>query len=120
MAEINLGRTILLVTGVSLRAEQGDRKLAYRLTDEIIKRLGAESAWKPLVISDVLMPGGTGPELVQLLGQKRPGLSALYISGHADGAIARHAAVPRVEHLLEKPFSSTDLLTKIRQILSAA
>jgi two-component system cell cycle sensor histidine kinase/response regulator CckA len=72
-----------------------------------------------LVISDVVMPGSTGPELVRLLGQARPGLSALFISGHADSALARHAHAISADQLLLKPFSSTELLTKIRRILAA-
>jgi PAS domain S-box-containing protein len=72
-----------------------------------------------LVISDVVMPGSTGPELLELLGQTRPGLSALFIS-------AAEANAPQFDRglgdavLLQKPFSSTDLLSKVRQILSAA
>jgi len=73
-----------------------------------------------LVISDVVMPGSTGPELVRLLSQARPGLSALFISGYADSVLARHASGVNGHQLLLKPFSSTELLTKIRQILTAA
>ncbi len=73
-----------------------------------------------LVISDVVIAGSTGPELVRLLGQGRPGLSALYISGYADGAAARDAQSVSADRLLLKPFSSTELLAKIRQVLAAA
>jgi two-component system, cell cycle sensor histidine kinase and response regulator CckA len=73
-----------------------------------------------LVISDVVMPGSSGPELVRLLGQARPGLSALFISGSADVEIARHTHAVHRDQLLLKPFSSTELLAKIRQIIAAA
>lgn len=46
--------SILLITGASLRAEEMDRPLAYRLRDEILSRLGADSPWKCHVITDVL------------------------------------------------------------------
>jgi two-component system cell cycle sensor histidine kinase/response regulator CckA len=72
-----------------------------------------------LVISDVIMPGSTGPELVRRLGQLRPGLSALFISGYADSALYRHTNTVSADQLLFKPFSSTELLTKVRQILAA-
>ena len=49
-----LDRTILVVVGASLRAEEMDRPLGYRLADEIKRRLGDGSDWSPLVISDVL------------------------------------------------------------------
>lgn len=45
---------ILVVTGASLRGEAADRPLAYRLAAEIRERLGPESTWNPLVISDIL------------------------------------------------------------------
>jgi PAS domain S-box-containing protein len=73
-----------------------------------------------LVISDVVIAGSTGPELVRLLNQARPGLSALFMSGHADAAAARHAPAVSADRLLLKPFSSTELLAKIREILAAA
>ena len=73
-----------------------------------------------LVISDVVMPGSTGPELVRLLERARPGLSALFISGYADSVWARSGDGVDGHQLLMKPFSSRELLTKIRQILAAA
>jgi len=72
-----------------------------------------------LVITDVVMPGSTGPELVNVLHRGRPGIAALYISGYADHVLGQEAPL-RPGQLLMKPFSSTDLLTRIRQILTAA
>lgn len=54
MEELNLGRTVLVATGVTLRAEDKDRPLAYRLADEIHRRIPDDSPWQPLVVSDVL------------------------------------------------------------------
>jgi two-component system, cell cycle sensor histidine kinase and response regulator CckA len=71
-----------------------------------------------LVITDVLMPGGTGPELVRALDQIRPGVPALYISGYADDALASPG--PFDSHFLQKPFTAADLMSRIRQILTRA
>jgi CheY-like chemotaxis protein len=73
-----------------------------------------------LVIADVVMPGSTGPQLVAELHARRPGLAALYISGYADAALDQQPIPLRPGQLLLKPFSSTELLTRIRQILTAA
>ncbi len=54
MPETDLSHLILIVAGASLRGEAADRPLAYQLAQEAAKRLGPESPWKPLVISDVL------------------------------------------------------------------
>jgi PAS domain S-box-containing protein len=88
-------------------------KSALDLTERFADRID-------LVISDVAMPGSTGPELVELLGQARPGLPALFISGHGGPNGTPAAGDGAASSLLEKPFSSADLLMKVRQILSAA
>ena len=62
-----------------------------------------------LVISDMVIPGSTGPELVRV-GKDREEMAA----------VARHAQTVSADRLLLKPFSSTELLTKIRRILTAA
>jgi PAS domain S-box-containing protein len=73
-----------------------------------------------LVIADVVMPGSTGPQLVATLHARWPNLAALYISGYADAALDDHPVPLRTGQLLMKPFSSAELLTRIRQILAAA
>ena len=71
-----------------------------------------------LVLTDVVMPGGTGPELVRALAQLRPGVPALYISGYADAVLQLEAAPPKASAFLQKPFSSDDLLVRIRQLVT--
>jgi PAS domain S-box-containing protein len=92
-----------------LTAEHSDSAcaLATSFTDRI-----------DLVITDVVMPGSTGPELVHLLHAGRPDLAALYISGYADHALDQHAPPLAPGQLLMKPFSSAELLTRVRQILA--
>ncbi len=70
-----------------------------------------------LVITDVVMPGGTGPELARAFEMVCPGVPVLYISGYADGVLAQHGTLPKAGHFLQKPFSADDLLTRIAQIL---
>jgi hypothetical protein len=54
MPEPDLSRTILIVVGASLRGEEMDRPLGYRIAEEITKRLPADSGWRAVVISDIL------------------------------------------------------------------
>ncbi len=81
----------------------------------------AQTAEEPihLVIADVMLPGGTGPELVKALEHVRPGLPVLYISGYADPALAHDGPLPKASHYLQKPFSADDLLQRVRQILGS-
>jgi CheY-like chemotaxis protein len=46
-----------------------------------------------LLVTDVRMPGLSGPELAAQLTARRPGLRVLYLSGHADRALAATGTV---------------------------
>ena len=70
-----------------------------------------------LVITDVVMPGGTGPELARAFELVCPGVPVLYISGYADAVLAQQGTLPKAGYFLQKPFSAADLLTRIAQIL---
>jgi PAS domain S-box-containing protein len=74
-----------------------------------------------LVITDVVLPGLVGPEFVRALGELRTGqppLPVLYISGYAKGSPVWQGEVPLASHFLQKPFSASDILIRIRQILT--
>jgi len=70
-----------------------------------------------LVITDVIMPGLSGHELVQQLQPTRPGLKVLYLSGYAQDAFPSTAAVDSQKTFLQKPFTLQSLSRKVREIL---
>jgi PAS domain S-box-containing protein len=84
---------------------------AMELAEDLDRRID-------LIVSDVVMPGGTGPELVTRLREQRPNLRALFISGYADSVLTRDGLPPDAQ-FLQKPFSGIDLLIKVRHLLSA-
>lgn len=69
-----------------------------------------------LVLTDIRMPGGNGPELVEALRRTRPGLPALFMSGYSDLPEAAGTS-PDPSHFLPKPFAGADLAAKVRAIL---
>jgi signal transduction histidine kinase len=71
-----------------------------------------------LLLTDVVMPSIGGPELVRRLRETHPSIKVLYTSGYTDEAIVRHGVLEPGIAFLEKPFTPTALLTKIREILS--
>ena len=72
-----------------------------------------------LVITDVVMPGMSGPVLIQRLRMIRPDLKALYISGYTDSAIVHHGVLGADMPFLQKPFTVEALAQKIREVLTA-
>ncbi|MGH9030153.1 MAG: ATP-binding protein, partial [Acidimicrobiales bacterium] len=71
-----------------------------------------------LLLTDVVMPGGmSGRDLAEQLGQLRPGVPVLYMSGYNADAIATRGVLEPGISVVEKPFTSADLLSKVRELL---
>jgi len=69
-----------------------------------------------IVITDVIMPGMTGPELSERLIASNPETVVLLISGYADELIPPGTLRPGVS-FLSKPFTPDLLARKVRQLL---
>ena len=72
-----------------------------------------------LLLTDVVMPGMSGPDLARRLSARQHGLSVLYMSGHAQEALGDRGIVEPGSRLLQKPFMADSLLSKIRDVLAA-
>jgi DNA-binding response OmpR family regulator len=72
-----------------------------------------------LILTDVVMPELSGPELVRVLLGERPGTRVLYISGYTDEATVLHGLQRSDVDFLQKPFVPNELAGKIRQALQA-
>ena len=70
-----------------------------------------------LVLTDVVMPGMNGRELVERLQAIRPDLRVLYMSGYTDEAITR-VLTPDID-LIQKPFTRDALVQRVRTKLGA-
>ena len=70
-----------------------------------------------LVITDVVMPGLNGHELIQQLQPTRPGIKVLYLSGYAQDAFSTPLAADTPRTFLQKPFTLQSLARKVREIL---
>ncbi|HJN19108.1 MAG TPA: ATP-binding protein, partial [Armatimonadota bacterium] len=69
-----------------------------------------------LLLSDVVMPGRTGPDLYESLAAQRPGLKVLFMSGYPKAAASNGVLRPD-RPLLQKPFTPTSLAEKVREVL---
>jgi PAS domain S-box-containing protein len=70
-----------------------------------------------LMITDVIMPGMSGPELTRHLMVQRPSTRVLYISGYTDGELSRSEFKTDQQTLLRKPFTPALLTTTVRRLL---
>lgn len=70
-----------------------------------------------LLITDVVMPGLNGCELAESLRAARPDMAICYVSGYMDDAIIRHGFQASLSNLLQKPFSPSALVCKVREVL---
>lgn len=70
-----------------------------------------------MVLTDVVMPEMTGPELIVCLFRTRPAIKHLYMSGYSTETLVERAICGPLLRLLHKPFTPQSLLTAVRSTL---
>jgi signal transduction histidine kinase/ActR/RegA family two-component response regulator len=70
-----------------------------------------------LLISDIVMPGMSGPALAAELTARYPRLAVLLMSGYTDDTVVRHRVAESGVAFLQKPFSGDELAVKVRRLL---
>jgi two-component system, cell cycle sensor histidine kinase and response regulator CckA len=70
-----------------------------------------------LLITDVVMPEMSGPELADRLLRLRPGLIVLFMSGYTGDALLHRGAVENGTAFLQKPFLPAGLRMKVAELL---
>jgi len=71
-----------------------------------------------LMVTDVVMPGRlNGKQLADRMAASRPEMKVLFISGYADRSLFSPTERNGQIHLLEKPFSPSVLVQKVRELL---
>ena len=70
-----------------------------------------------LVVTDVVMPGIGGRDLVTHVRDTYPDLRVLFVSGYTEEGIRRHGVLDTESAFLEKPFTAERLAQKVREVL---
>lgn len=73
-----------------------------------------------LLLTDVVLPAGSGAELVRRLRSTRPGMRVLYMSQHLSEDLERTLELCDSESFIHKPFSAGQLAAHLRDLLRDA
>ena len=107
-AILGLVNTILTFSGYRVLVANGPIEAI-----DIFRRTGAVD----LLLSDVIMPEVSGPELAKLITQGRPEVAVLFMSGYAEDEIVHRGMVDPGVTLLSKPFGPDSLARAVRKQL---
>ena len=110
--------------------EDGVRRLMHRLLEregyQLLSARNAEDAEEiagvyqneiDLLITDVVMPGITGPQLAERLRPRHPSMKVLFVSGYRHDALDQKGLLGPGAQILAKPFSSTPFLRQVQLLL---
>lgn len=67
-----------------------------------------------VLLTDVVMPELSGPELAERVAERVAGIRVVYMSGYTGAEIVRRGNLAEDAHLLEKPFSPSELIRMVR------
>jgi PAS domain S-box-containing protein len=98
-------------------AESGYNVLVARNGSEAVMRFEQSPEAVDLVVSDVVMPGMSGLEVIERLRGRRPNLPVLLMSGYAEPALALGGRTAPGVPVLDKPFTADELLRAVRLVL---
>lgn len=122
-----VGETILVVEDdpavrevvTALLGEAGYRVLSAPGPGDALLLADRHPGPLDLVLSDVMMPRMSGPEMVERMLKLRPHLRVLFMSGYPGDALER-ARLPEHAEVLSKPFTEEVLLATVRAKLDRA
>ena len=122
------GETILLVEDEESLRQLTSRILArngYRVClaasgADAVQRASDPAQVIDLLLTDVIMPEMLGNEVAARVRAIHPRLPCLFMSGYAGPILDLHAAGAPGVDILEKPFTETGLLTRVRQAIGPA
>jgi len=73
-----------------------------------------------IVLTDVVMPGMTGKELMEHIERLKQGPTVVFMSGYTSNVIVHHGVLEAGRIYLQKPFSLLELATQINRALTPA
>jgi two-component system, cell cycle sensor histidine kinase and response regulator CckA len=96
---------------------QGYKVLVATQANEALELASDNNTRIDLFLSDVVMPGESGPSIIERLSAARPATKVLYVSGYPGDDISRRGVDEGSFRFLAKPYSSEQLAQRVRQVL---
>jgi CheY-like chemotaxis protein len=88
--------------------------------EQALARANALDAPVHLLLTDVVLPGQSGPELAKRVRIARPAIKVVFMSGYTDEAMGLHGVVGAGARFIQKPFAPAVLLREVREALDEA
>ena len=106
--------TVLVLKTVCMILERAEFTVLAAGSAEEAMRLARFAKTIDLLLSDVMMPDMSGPDLALQLKELRPQMRVMLMSGYPDGAML---VLNYGWHFIEKPFVPAQLVAKINEVL---
>jgi two-component system, cell cycle sensor histidine kinase and response regulator CckA len=107
----NLARSILSANGYNV--------LVAGNAEEALSKTHAHQGLIHLILTDLVMPGMDGQALAAEISTERPDIHIVFMSGYSDHAILERVLSMPGTAFLQKPFTPSALLEKVREVLDS-
>jgi DNA-binding NtrC family response regulator len=104
----------------AILSEQGYHVFLAKGADNAIRTFDRMSRKPDLVLTDVVMPGMSGPMLIDQLLETTPNLRVLFMSGYDERQVVQKYVVEKGFALISKPFTLQSLSASVQEVLDAA
>jgi two-component system, cell cycle sensor histidine kinase and response regulator CckA len=101
----------------SVLTEEGYEVTTAKNADSAMKAFDCLGHSPDLVIADVVMPGMSGPMLVERLREIEPDLNVLFMSGYDDRHVVQRYVLDKGFRLIAKPFTVNSLRKAVDAVI---
>ena len=123
--KVGRGATVLVVEDdasvrqitVRVLVQAGFQVLEATSVVQALNVTRATSSGIDLLLTDLVLPDGSGGEVAERISELRPEIRVLFVSGYTDDPALRRGISESEIEFLGKPFSPTRLLTRVREVL---
>jgi two-component system cell cycle sensor histidine kinase/response regulator CckA len=126
--DLSGGGTILIVEDeepvrifvVNAMTNKGYSVLAVDSAESALSLIEDRGDEIDLIITDIMMPGMSGPEMIKQVRLKYPKVQVIYVSGYAEDIMTDASKESGPFHFLAKPFTLRDLAYRVKEVIKSS